>query len=281
MRIRLAVLAALFALTPAFAADKPTAPDSAGPPALKLRLVKDGWGGASLADAEQVLKSAGKQLLAHFPGAELAPVRVYPIGGPITLFRRDADGSIVVKLATTGRLWAQYSFQFAHELGHIMCRYDANNTGHLWLEESLCELSSLYTLRSMAEDWKANPPYSNWKSYGAHLKEYAQKRIDEHPLPPGQSLAKWYRDNADALSKNATDRPRNTTVAAALLPLFEKSPQHWKAVYYLNQGKPKGPQTFAQRLQNWHDQTPAEHQAFVREIAERFEVTLVVAVPKP
>ncbi len=252
----------------AIGADKPA------PPELKMRLVEEGWGDASLADAEKVLRSAGKQVLANFPGATLEPIQVEPSGGPITLFRRARDGSIIVKLDTSNRLWAQYSFQFGHELCHIMCRYDENNTGNLWFEESLCELSSLYTLRRMGEEWKTHPPYSNWKSFAPHLTEYAQKRINDHPLPADTTLAKWYRDNAEALRKNATDRERNTVVAAALLPIFEKEPAHWAAVYYLNQGKPKKQQTFPERLQNWHDQTPAEHREFIRAIARQFELEL-------
>src|SRR5882672_843798 len=168
-------------LTAAPAAEKPST--AAAPPELKMRMVKEGWGDASPTDAEKVLRSAAKQVLANFPGAKLEPIQVQPDGGPITLFRRAKDGSIIVKLNTSGRLWAQYSFQFGHELCHIMCGFDDNDTGNLWFEESLCELSSLYTLRRMGEEWKTHPPYANWKSYAPHLTEYAQKRIDDHPLP--------------------------------------------------------------------------------------------------
>jgi hypothetical protein len=248
--------------------------DPPAPPKLQLQLVKEGWGDAPWPNAEAVFRSAADQLLPHFPGVTIEPITVQPQGGPITLFQRSKDGRIVVKLSTRGTLWAQYAFQFAHELGHVLCGYEELQTGHLWLEESLCELSSLYTLRSMAEAWKTKPPYSNWKDYAKHLHAYAQKRIDEHPLPAGKTLAEWYRDNAEALTANATDRERNTVVAAALLPLFEKEPAHWAAVHYLNVKKPKARQTLPERLQNWHDQTPAEHRGFVRAIAKEFGVEL-------
>lgn len=237
-------------------------------------MVKEGWGDASLADAEKVLRSAAKQVLVNFPGAKMEPIQVQPNGGPITLFRRTSDGAIIVKLDTTGRLWSQYSFQFGHELCHIMCGFDDNDTGNLWFEESLCELSSLYTLRRMGEEWKTHPPYSNWKSYAVHLTEYAQKRIDDHPLPKDATLAGWYRDNAEVLRRNATDRERNTVVAVALLAMFEKEPAHWAAVSFLNQGKPRARQTFLERLQNWHDQSPAEHRGFIRGLAREFELEL-------
>jgi hypothetical protein len=259
-------------LSPAHGDAPPPTPPT---PTHDLRLAKDNWGGADPDDVRNVFKSVSRQLLPHFPGAKLEPIRVEPRGGPIVLFNRTKDGLVVIRLDTGGNLWAQYAFQFAHELCHVLCRYEELDTGQKWLEESLCELSSLYTLRAMSKEWETKPPYPNWKSYSKHLAEYAQDRIDKHPLPEGKTLAQWYADNAEALGKTATDRERNTVAAAALLPLFEKSPDHWMAVYYLNQNKPRDTrQTLAQRLQNWHDETPKDHQPFVRAIAKEFGIPL-------
>jgi hypothetical protein len=266
----------LVSLAGTLGAEKPAA---LPPPELKLRLATQGWGDASLTDVDAVLHSAGRQVLANFPGAKLDPIQVQPRGGPITLFKRSRDGSIVIKLDTSDRRWAQYSFQFGHELCHVMCRTDDNDTGNLWFEESLCELSSLYTLRRMGDEWKIHPPYPSWKSYAPHLTEYAQQRIDDHPLPKETTLAQWYRDNAEALRKNATDRDRNTVVAAALLPIFENEPTQWAAVQFLNQAKPREKQTFTERLQNWHDQSPAENRPFIRTVAMRFEIQLKAEGP--
>jgi hypothetical protein len=258
-----------FGAAPAKPATRPAAPT------IDLRVAKADWGGADLGDVKKVFLSVSAQLLPHFPGAKLEPIRVEPRGGPIVLFNRTKEGLIVVRLDTGGNLWAQYAFQFAHELCHVLSRYEELDTGQKWLEESLCELSSLYTLRSMAKQWETKPPYPNWKPYAKHLAEYAQERIDKHPLPEGKTLAQWYADNAEPLGKTATDRERNTVAAVALLPLFEKEPDHWMAVYYLNQNKPKqGKQTLRERLQNWHDETPAEHRPFVRAIARQFGIEL-------
>jgi hypothetical protein len=269
MRSRILLTVGLLTAVGAWAA---TTRPSTTTPALDLRLAKEGWGGAELADARKVFSSAAGQLLPHFPGVKVEPIRVEPRGGPIVLFDRTKEGLIVMRLDTGGNLWAQYAFQFAHELCHVLCRYEELDTGQKWFEESLCELASLYTLRAMAGEWEKAPPYPNWKSYARHLREYAQKRIDGHPVPAGKTLAAWREENAEALSKNATDRERNTVAAAALLPLFEKEPAHWAAVHYLNQNKPKGRQMFAERLRNWHDETPREHRGFVTEVARAFGV---------
>lgn len=249
-------------------------PQPATQPTLVLRLEKEGWGDAPMDNAEAVFRSVGQQLLPHFPNLAMDPINVSPRGGPITLFRRGKDNAHIVRLDTTDTRWAQYAFQFAHELGHILCGYDPNNTGQLWFEESLCEVASLYALRGMSRSWATHPPYRNWKDYAPHLAKYAQERIDGHPLSDGQTLAQWYRANRKELEKDPTDRKRNTTVAVALLPLFEKTPQHWGAVASLNKGKPRQKQSFEERLQNWHDQAPEEHRAFIREVATLFQIEL-------
>jgi hypothetical protein len=141
-------------------------------------------------------------------------------------------------------------------------------------EESLCELASLYVLRSMAEEWKVKAPYAAWKSFAPHLAEYATKRIDERTLPAGRTLAAWYGENVGALRKNPVDRDRNRMVAGALLGLFERSPEHWGAIRYLNQGKARGAMSFEAYLQNWHDRAPEEHCAFIGTVAGEFGITL-------
>jgi hypothetical protein len=247
---------------------------AAQPPRLELRIDREGWGSAVLGDVEAVLGSAADQLLPHFPGIELPPVRVSPRGGPIVLHRRGEDGSIIMRLNTGDTFWSQYAFQFAHELCHILCRYDTDPTGNKWFEETICELASLYTLRSMGQAWQTRPPYPNWKGYARHLTAYAQKRIDDSPLPDGLTLAQWYRRNAEALGANATDRGKNTIIAAALLPLFEREPRHWAAVWHLNDATPTSPQSFEAYLADWHAHVPAEHRAFVRAIAGEFGIRL-------
>jgi hypothetical protein len=112
------------------------------------------------------------------------------------------------------------------------------------------------------------------------LAEYADQRLAERALAPGVSLADWYRDNAAELRKDPVNRDRNRVVAGVLLPLFEKSPAHWAAVAYLNQGKPRGPMSFRAYLQNWHDRAPAEHRAFIATLAARFGITLAAGPAK-
>jgi hypothetical protein len=243
-------------------------------PKLDLRIDRDGWGKADLRNVEAVLRSAADELLPRFPGIQLEPIRVSPRGGPIVLHRRLPDGAIAMRLNTADTYWAQYAFQFSHELCHILCRYNETPHANKWFEESICELASLFVLRRMAQTWETRPPYPNWKSFAPRLTAYAQDLIDKASLPEGQTLAQWYRRNADALRANSTDRPRNTIVAAALLPLFEAEPQHWAAIWRLNDAAYTPTQPLAGYLQAWHDRVADEHRPFIRRLASEFAVTL-------
>ena len=184
-----------------------TAPPNISPTVtrLELRLDKGVWGEDDPDDVKAVLRSTGRELLRYFPGRTLPAIHVKR-GGPITLFDRERDGTIVMKIDAQDSYWSQYAYQFGHELCHVLCRYREAETGNKWFEESLCETASLFVLRRMAESWKTDPPYANWKGYAPSLAGYAEKRIEKFRLPEGQTLADWYPKHVDALRKTGEDR---------------------------------------------------------------------------
>ena len=229
------------------------------------------WGGR-IEDVRRVLHSAAEQLWQYFPDRTLDPILVEPQGGPIVLFSRGPQNEYQVRLGTGDMLWAQHAFQFAHEFTHILCKYDETPHRNKWFEESLCEMGSLFALRRMSEVWAVRPPYPNWKSYAKSLGDYADERIEKARLPAGKTFAAWYREEAEHLYADAALRDKNTTVAVALLPLFEREPQHWEAVSYLNVRKPPKDQTFAEFLEKWRDSSPPQHRAFIEQIGETFGI---------
>ena len=232
------------------------------------------WGGADIEDVRKVLASAAQTLWAHVPDRRLAPIEVEPKGGPIVLFGRGPGGAYRVRLDTGGTYWAQYAFQFAHEFCHILCRYEPSEQANKWFEESVCETASLFALRRMAETWKTDPPYPNWRSFAPHLASYAEDRLKAARLPAGTTLAQWYAGHAGHLRANACDRSKNLVVAGALLPLFEESPARWQAVQYLNAGARPQPRPLPLYLADWHRHCPAAHRPFVRRVAALFGVGL-------
>ena len=248
---------------------------------LDIDVQARGFGRASAADIDAVLESAADALWRYCPHTRLAGIDVYHRADhPQTDFQRLSNGRIAIGLTAQGTHWAQYSFQFAHEFCHALANY-SNNTrqleryprhGNLWLEESLCETASLFTLRAMGRSWQTDPPYPVWRGYSAWLNSYAEERLarPKYHLPPGMAFSVWFRENESALRQNSTDRTRNTIIAIQLLPIFENEPRGWEAMTYLNSASIKPTSSLAQHLVHWRSQCPKELRSFVTKVAAVF-----------
>jgi hypothetical protein len=242
---------------------------------LVIRVAADEWGDASVEDITKVLDSAGESLSGCVPGLELAPIEVSRSKtSPIVLFERGPKGEIRVRLNVEDRKWAQFAFQFGHEMGHIVCGYANYPNPNKWFEETLCETASLFVLGRMAESWKTRPPYPNWKDYAGALRKYRDERTAKAALPEGTTLPEWFRPKEAALRKDATQRELNLTMAAALLPLFEEAPGRWAAVRTLNTVHGDAARSFADYLSDWSRSSPEKHRAVIAKIADRFGVTV-------
>lgn len=233
------------------------------------------FGDASQADIAALLKSTAAELAKFLPHRREDVIRVaYSQEGPIVLYDRGPNREYQVRLNVQGRFWSQFAYQFAHEHCHILCNYRAGRNPNKWFEESLCELASIFVVRKMSDTWQKNPPYPNWKEYHQSLADYIQKHTADKGLPEGKTLAAWYVENAAELRKTATDRPRNQVVALALVPLFEREPEHWLTVESLNAKPSTEDQSLADYLQNWETSTPAKGRAFVAKIASELGIKL-------
>ena len=238
------------------------------------------WGDASVADIQTLLRNVQQNYFASFPEPPGGDVHVvHGTESPLIANRKSTNDPYRIYLDVSGRHWAQFSYQFAHEICHLTCGYDRfkqpGDKKHpwMWFQESLCETASLFTLRRMAETWKTNPPYRNWTDYAPHLNEYAQKLVDDpaRRLPVGVRLADFYAANRMILENHATERPLNGVVANHLLPVFEKNPRGWQAVRFLPATMPG---TLPEYLRAWLTLTPVEHAAIVRAIALELGVAL-------
>ena len=243
------------------------------PKNLKITVLPGDWGG-ELDDVAAVCRSAAAEMARWIPERDPDPITVKyrPNAVPIVLKGKGDDGERRVLVSARDRAWSQLAFQFAHEYCHIQCDCRAGNHANLWFEESLCETASLFALKRMATTWKTNPPYRNWKSYAPALADYAESRIKATESREGLTLAQWFARHEAAMRANATDRGKNQVVAVAVLPLLEKGPEHWAAVRYLNRGDAKRELTFPELLREWHERVPAEHKAFVADVAGLFEI---------
>jgi hypothetical protein len=199
-------------------------------------------------------------------------IEVVSKGGPVFNYNIGDDQHVRVLLNTGGNLWAQMAYQFAHEFCHLLCN-PGDQKIQMWFQETLCEMASRFALSRMAETWKTSPPYPNWKDYSVSLREYLDNLQKNDRLPEGKTLAQWYRDNAEALRANSTDRPRNNVVAAELWKMLDAQPEHWEAVTYYPRGQ-LNQNTFDEFLRVWQRDCPEKHKAFIAAIAKKFEITL-------
>lgn len=238
--------------------------------AVVIRVAREGWGDAGAEDVAKVLESAAAAFGGRFAGKTVEVSRSRT--DPISLFERGPAGEIRIKLNVEGRQWAQFAFQFGHELGHVACGFAEYANPNLWFEETVCEAASLYALGRMAEGWKARPPYPNWKDYAGALAKYREERLKKAALPEGTALPEWFRAREESLRKDGCQRALNGAMAASLLPLFEETPGAWEAVATLNAVKGDASRTFRQYLADWSRSAPEKHRAFIGKIAKRFGV---------
>ena len=193
--------------------------------------------------------------------------------GPITLFQRNDRREVVVRLDTGKTFWSQYSYQVAHEFGHVHCGFQPGPTHNQWFEESVCETASLFCLRAMAKTWRTKPPYPNWASYAPSLAKYADDVIAKRTYKDeftSKGLARFYRDHEAEFRTNATERELNGAIALALLPYLEEKPSRWAAFRWLNATARPDDEPFAAYLRRWEANTPAEHQETVRGVRKLF-----------
>ena len=236
---------------------------------IQIRVQGDDWK-VPPENVKAVLDSTAAQLMEYFPGRQLKPILVSrgsPV--PITLNDKGPAGEYRVKLACDSTYWAQYTYQFAHELCHILSNYDHHHGGrNQWFEESLCETSSLFALSRMDNAWATSPPYPNWKNWGIHFDDYLNALLADRKrrLPPDRTMRDWMAENLPQLESEDHLTDRSKLVAAYLLPLFQDDPHGWEALNWLNLGPDDDRLPFRDYLEAWRSRIPAEHKAFVGRI---------------
>jgi hypothetical protein len=196
-----------------------------------------GWE-AEAAEIQCLLTDVVQQFLRHFAEPPTGRIRVQfrANDAPMIAFRSSPSDDYRIWLNTRDRLWSQFAYQFAHEFCHILCDYERPRCScNHWIQESLCEMASLFALKQMAISWQTAPPYPNWREYASSLDAYADEFIaqTEHRPPDGVTLGEWLRVNEPNLRANSYQRPMNGLVAVQLLPLFQDSPQQWQSIRYM------------------------------------------------
>jgi hypothetical protein len=238
---------------------------------LVIRVADGGWGDAEPAEIETLLYAVAAEMLSHFPGRRIDPVIAsHTRDHPIVLYERAPGGEYQVYLAAKDKRWAEFVYEFSHELCHIVANYEhhapPHSTRHQWFEEALCETASLYTLRQLSATWSESPPRPEWAAYAPAMHHYAERMLNEphRRLPAHSTLADWLRRSGPALRDSPYLRDRNEVVANQLLPLLEESPGSWEAIGFLNVELPDATSSFRDYLHHWYRRAPLRHKQFIR-----------------
>jgi hypothetical protein len=256
-------------------------PAAENPRSVDLRVQANGFGRVSSADLTALLKSAGYEVWRCCWPTQLPGIDVYyRPDHPQTDLKRTPTGRISIGLSARDTHWAQYSFQFAHEFCHTLANFSNRPQrlvrfppqANFWLEETLCETASLFTLRAMSRTWETAPPYPAWQDYAPWLNVYAQERLSlpEHQVPAEESFQNWFQEHETALRHNSTIRNWNTIIAIHLLPLFEAEPRGWRAVTFLNHDSGAVSESLAKHLAKWRAQCPENLRPFIDRLATVF-----------
>ena len=250
-----------------------------GKPKKDIQLVfrQRGWGDdVKFENIMDLLKNTASHINQYLRSPFDETIKVYP--APVEnyvprVYPESPNGQDIIQLTARNRKWDQYAFQFAHEFCHVLSNYrQLENNKNQWFHEALCELASIFTLRSMAKQWKSNAPFPQWFDYADNLDSYAEDRLSNPnaQLPEGMSLQIWllYNEDMSRTSNYQTDVERNkqALVADQLLPLFEKKTTGWNAIRNL----PISNGYLKDYLMDWYSSVDEEDKQFVKRISEVF-----------
>ena len=157
-----------------------------------------------------------------------------------------------IHLSTKPDRWSQITYQFSHELCHHAIHGDVAPNLR-WLEESICEMASLYFMRLLTQLWQKialDKTTTDGQPYAPLFTQYvqdAETKFTSFCLTDSEAIR--------ALECDCYDRKRNMYVAKMLLPIFIKHPRTWLAVPHL-----AGIQqpSLLQAIDAWIHESPAD-----------------------
>lgn len=243
--------------------------------AVDIRPVSSGWNDAKAIDVKAVATSVASNLMPYFPKKRLNPIILKnKKEGPKTLYEKGNNNEYIVFVDIKSRKWAQLSYQFSHELCHILSNYNNDDIKNQWLEESLCEAISLHTLEKMSIQWQHTPPYPNWKSYSSHIKKYLNNMLQEKHRGKSDNLSKWFSSNKKSLESNPYLRNKNEVVGTAIYRLIKTGNFKVSTIQYLNLGLSKKDKNISTKLNDWYKNSPKENKESVLSIAKLLGVKI-------
>ena len=239
-----------------------------------VEVEAEGWGDARPEDVRKILLSV-VQCMEKKSGVTIGNVlRVEASGGPMVLHQREPDGGYRIRLQISGRYWSQLVYQFSHEVGHILARYQPHPGPQAWLEEAVCEALSFQVLKSLAKSWKQDPPFGSLRSYAHHLSEYADVMASRCSPVAEDQLSEWYRSHREKLEKGHHDRPLIRVFSLHFSRWLEVNPELWKRIADMGKGTANSSETMKERIHRWTSEWVGEDLRWAKKLNSIFTPAL-------
>jgi len=131
----------------------------------------------------------------------------HPSGTPAIWLHRNPPKTAWVIVDVGPSAWCQLSYQFGHELGHVLCNSWRSDAEALfpcrWVEESMVEAFSIRGLGLLADSWQQNPPFAGDSAFSGSIRQYRDDLLKKYGGAGGPTsdpeIALWYRSSCQAL----------------------------------------------------------------------------------
>ena len=158
----------------------------------------------------------------------------------------------VIILNNEGKYWCQWIYQFSHEYCHHLINGEltGETKGLMWLEESICHVSSIACLVDMASYcYNSTSPVLN--SFSDHFVNYYQRLFNDAGLEQYASylsdpsdyktftedqilpLSEYIIENRTTLENNYSN-DHYSFIAGRLYPLFHNNKNLWKIIQFFS-----------------------------------------------
>jgi hypothetical protein len=184
----------------------------------------------------------------------------HPSGAPAIWLHGDGSTTAWIIVDIGQQAWSQLSYQFGHELGHVLANsWQAHAKPAApcqWLEEAIVEAFSLRGLGHLARNWKQAPPFPGDNAYGDAIASYRQDVIQKYRTLAVQQggiedAGGWFtRHRTEIEAPNGLNR---FAQAASLIILaeYERTPGCVEALGALNRWPGRTGVPLSEYLREW------------------------------
>jgi hypothetical protein len=181
-------------------------------------------------------------------------------GPPAVWLHPDESTTAWVIVDIGEQAWSQLSYQFGHELGHVLANswqpHDKPGGSCQWIEEALVEAFSVRGLGKLATRWNEGPPFANDNAYGDAIRSYREDVLQQYQrLGTGQGglsdLRAWYDRHRPAIEAGDGLNAFAKAASVVILSAYETNPACVEGLGALNRWPGRARLALADYLRQW------------------------------